>query len=170
MFDLEQAINGRRSTHKPVPRELVGEALELATRAPSNSNVQPWHLVLVSGPARDRLVAALLDVAGSKPSRVPPLPEAFEHYRLDVGAEVYGSMGIARDDVEGRRIAKLRNWEFFRRAAGRDRLHASRPPPRRQPRRWHVPCRHWSWPSPHADWAPASTWRSRATRRSCTNS
>jgi nitroreductase len=119
MFDLEQAINERSSTRmflpgKSVPRELVVEALELAIRAPSNSNVQPWHLVLVSGPARDRLVAALLDEARSKPPRVPPLPEVFEHYRHDVGAAVYGSTGIARDDAEGRTIAKLRNWEFFR--------------------------------------------------------
>jgi hypothetical protein len=46
MHDLEQVIRERRSTRmflpdKPVPRELVDEALELAVRAPSNSNIQP---------------------------------------------------------------------------------------------------------------------------------
>jgi nitroreductase len=65
MFDLEQAIHERRSIRmflpeKPVPRELIDEALALAVRAPSNSNVQPWHLVLASGAARERLVGALL--------------------------------------------------------------------------------------------------------------
>jgi nitroreductase len=119
MQNLEQAINDRRSTRmflpdKPVSRVLIGEALELAIRAPSNSNVQPWHLRLVSGAARDRLVAALLDEARSKPPRVPELPDLFAHLRRELGATVYGSMGIARDDVEGRRIAVLRNWEFFR--------------------------------------------------------
>jgi nitroreductase len=117
--DLEQAINDRRSTRmflpdKPVPRELVDQALELAIRSPSNSNVQPWHLRLVSGAARDRLVAALLAEATSKPPVVPELPELFAHMRRDLGAKVYGSMGIARHDTEGRRIAVLRNWEFFR--------------------------------------------------------
>jgi nitroreductase len=34
--------------------------------------------------------------------------------RRDLGAKVYGSMGITRDDTQGRRIAVLRNWEFFR--------------------------------------------------------
>ena len=34
--------------------------------------------------------------------------------RRDLGALVYGSMGIARDDAEARRVAVLRNWEFFR--------------------------------------------------------
>ena len=119
MHDLEQAINDRRSTRmflpdKPVPRELVDQALELAIRAPSNSNVQPWHLRLVSGATRDRLVAALLAEATSKPPVVPELPELFAHLRRDLGAKVYGSMGIARHDTEGRRIAVLRNWEFFR--------------------------------------------------------
>jgi nitroreductase len=119
MYDLEQAINDRRSIRmflpdKPVPRELVDQALELAIRAPSNSNVQPWHLRLVSGPARERLVAALLDEATSKPPVVPELPELFTHLRREHGATVYGSMGITRDDTQGRRIAVLRNWEFFR--------------------------------------------------------
>jgi len=119
VYDLEQAINERRSIRmflpdKPVPRELVDRALELAIRAPSNSNVQPWHLRLVSGAARDRLVAALLDEASSKPPVVPELPELFAHLRRELGAKVYGSMGITRDDAEGRRIAVLRNWEFFR--------------------------------------------------------
>ena len=119
MYDLEQAINERRSIRmflpdKPVPRELVDRALELAIRAPSNSNVQPWHLRLVSGAARDRLVAALLDEASSKPPVVPELPDLFAHLRRELGAKVYGSMGITRDDSEGRRIAVLRNWEFFR--------------------------------------------------------
>jgi nitroreductase len=119
MYDLEEAISERRSTRlflqdKPVPRQPVIEALELAMRAPSNSNVQPWHVVFASGPARDRLVVALLEQAHSRPPEVPQLPEAFAHLRRELGALVYGTMGISRDDAEARRIAVLRNWEFFR--------------------------------------------------------
>ena len=119
MYDLDQTIVERRSSRmflsdKPVPTELVQEALSLAMRAPSNSNVQPWHLVLASGEARERLVEALLEVAHVESPNVPVLPEAFAHMRRDLGALVYGSMGIARDDIEARRIAVLRNWEFFR--------------------------------------------------------
>jgi nitroreductase len=117
--DLEDAILARRSSRmflrdKPVPRQLVTEALELAIHAPSNSNIQPWHVVFASGPARDRLVEALLVEARSSAPKVPPLPEAFASARSDLGAVVYGSMGIARHDAEARRIAVLRNWEFFR--------------------------------------------------------
>ena len=119
MTELEHVIRERRSTrmflpHQPVPQELVYEALDLAVRAPSNSNIQPWHTVFATGAARDRLVTAVLAEARSKPPEIPPLPEGFAHLRRELGAQLYGSMGIAREDTDGRRAASLRNWEFFR--------------------------------------------------------
>jgi nitroreductase len=117
--NLEEVIRERHSIRmflpdRPVARELVDEAVDLAIRAPSNSNIQPWHLVFASGAARDRLVAALLEAAQAGPPKVPELPEHFTHFRSETGKVVYGSMGIARDDIDGRRAAVLRNWEFFR--------------------------------------------------------
>ena len=119
MHDLENAIRERRSIRlflrdKPVPKELITESLELAIRAPSNSNIQPWHVVFASGPARDRLAEALLEQADIEAPNVPELPESFAHLRRELGALVYGAMGVARDDAEARRVAVLRNWEFFR--------------------------------------------------------
>src|SRR6478609_9305558 len=119
MYDLENAIRDRRSIRlflrdEPVPKELITEALELAIRAPSNSNIQPWHVVFASGAARDRLVEALVTRADIATPSVPPLPELFAHHRRDLGALVYGAMGVARHDPEARRLAVLRNWEFFR--------------------------------------------------------
>lgn len=122
VYDLEETIRRRRSSRMflsdPVPRQLVEESLELAMRAPSNSNVQPWQVVFTSGAARARLVAALLDKARSEPPSVPQLPPAFAHLRRELGAKVYGSMGIARDDTAARQEAVLRNWEFFRAPLG----------------------------------------------------
>ena len=118
MFDLDQIVMERHSTRlfltRPVPRELVDEALALAVQAPSNSNIQPWRVVFASGPARDRLVAALLEEAQRGPPNIPPLPESFRHFRQELGAEVYGAMGITREDKAGHDAAVLRNWEFFR--------------------------------------------------------
>ncbi|CAN5695400.1 nitroreductase [soil metagenome] len=122
MTEVDAVIRERRSSRlflpDPVPRQLVDEAVELAMRAPSNSNIQPWNLVFASGAARDRLVAALVTEAQSKPPQVPELPASFAHRRGELGAQVYGAMGIARDDTEGRRLAVLRNWEFFRAPLG----------------------------------------------------
>src|SRR5215510_5162828 len=117
-LDLDQAIRERHSTRmflpQPVPRELVDEALALAQCAPSNSNIQPWHMVFATGAARDRLVAALLDEARRRAPKIPPLPESFRHYRRELGAQVYGAMGIAIGDTARHAAAVLRNWEFFR--------------------------------------------------------
>lgn len=115
--DLEYTIRARYSTRKflstPVPRKLLTEALALAQCAPSNSNIQPWHVVIAEGPRRDRLKEALMAEAKRVKPEVPPLPEAFKHFRQELGAVVYGAMGIKRDDTEGRAAAVLRNWEFF---------------------------------------------------------
>src|ERR1700751_3575191 len=103
MLDLDQAIRERHSTRlflpQPVPRELVNEALALAQYAPSNSNIPPWHMVFASGESRDRLVAALIDEAQRRPPNIPPLPASFQHFRNELGAQVYGAMGISRDDT-----------------------------------------------------------------------
>ena len=118
MLDLDQVVKERHSTRmflpKQVPRELLDEAVALAQLAPSNSNIQPWHVVFVSGPPRDRLVAAMLEEAKRRPPNIPPLPESFQHYRRELGAEVYGAMGIPIDDNAGHLTAVMRNWEFFR--------------------------------------------------------
>lgn len=123
MYDLEEAVLNRRSTRlflrdKPVPRELVVESLELAIHAPSNSNIQPWRVVFNSGPARDRLVEALLSEADNGAPKVPPLPPEFNQFRSDLGALLYGTMGVPRHDAAARRIAVRRNWEFFRAPLG----------------------------------------------------
>ena len=97
-----------------VPRALFDEALALAQCAPSNSNIQPWRMVFATGPARARLVEALLEEARRGPPKIPPLPESFQHYRRELGVQVYGSMGIAREDKAGRTVAVMRNFEFFR--------------------------------------------------------
>ena len=118
MLDLDQAIRERHSTRmflpQPVPRELVNEALALAQCAPSNSDIQPWHIYLASGARRDRLVAALTEEAKRRPPKIPPLPASFQHFRSELGAQVYGAMGIGLQDTEKHTAAVMRNWEFFR--------------------------------------------------------
>jgi nitroreductase len=123
MTEFGDVVRERRSTRlflrdKPVPRELLDEALSLAMRAPSNSNVQPWRVFIASGPRRDRLVEALLEAASVELPVTTGLPETFLPLRQELGALVYGSMGIARHDADARRLAQLRNWEFFRAPVG----------------------------------------------------
>jgi nitroreductase len=123
MTELTDVVRDRRSTRlflrdKPVPRELLEEASSLAMRAPSNSNVQPWRLFVASGPRRDRLVEALLEEAAVELPVTTGIPENYIPLRQELGALVYGAMGIARHDAEARKLAQLRNWEFFRAPVG----------------------------------------------------
>ncbi|TAM09170.1 MAG: nitroreductase [Nevskiaceae bacterium] len=118
MADLCEVVRTRRSirlyhTDRPVPREPVIEALELAMRAPSSANGQPWHLVLVSGAARQRLVENLLEAARTRRPEIPPCPAALQDDHFALGAQVYGSFGVAREDHEARRKAQLFGWQFY---------------------------------------------------------
>jgi nitroreductase len=117
-MELAEAVRARRSIRKflpdrPVPHELIEEALTLAMRAPSNSNVQPWQLFFASGERRERLTKALTAEVRARRPQSLGLPVSFNHLRSELGALVYGSMGIARSDTEARWAAQLRNWEFF---------------------------------------------------------
>jgi nitroreductase len=118
LAELEHVVRARRSIRlfhidKPVPRAEVVEALELARQAPSNSNSQPWQLIFASGGARQRLVDALVSEARVRDPDIPPLPVEFEPLRYELGEQLYGSLGIAREDAEGRRKAVAFNWRFY---------------------------------------------------------
>ena len=119
MSDLDTVVRRRHSTRmflpdKPVPPELLDEALTLAMRAPSNSTVQPWRLFLATGARRERLAGALAAAVRADPPPAMGIPESHSHLRRQLGALVYGAMGVAREDTAGRWNAQLRNWDFFR--------------------------------------------------------
>lgn len=117
------AIVGRRSVRQfldtPVPEHVVMEILNIASRAPSGTNIQPWIVHVASGPARERLSKAVLagarDGRGSLEYPYLPKPMGEPHIsrRRKVAYELYGLYGIGRDDMEGRKWAELRNFEFF---------------------------------------------------------
>jgi nitroreductase len=56
---VDQAITSRRSIRAylpdPVARDDIEAILEVAARAPSGTNTQPWKVYVLTGAARDRL-------------------------------------------------------------------------------------------------------------------
>ncbi|MGB5702045.1 MAG: nitroreductase [Polyangiales bacterium] len=122
MYDLDETIAERRSVRgflpEPVPRVVLEEVLALAQRAPSNCNVQPWRVYIASGDTLRRLRGALVEAASSGTSQgmAGTMDAFFGGYRdkqVACAVELYGKMGIARDDRDGRKWAMLRNFEFF---------------------------------------------------------
>ena len=123
---VEEAILSRRSLRAfrsdPVPRELVEEILALASRSPSGTNIQPWKVRVVAGEVRDNLCRAMTEAyaiegeAGFKrPYNYYPVNwrEPYLGRRRKLGWDLYGILGITRDDKAGMARQHARNYVFF---------------------------------------------------------
>ena len=64
-MDIIKAIEDRRSIRKfqdkVVPKEIIERILELATKAPSGKNRQPWRFVVLQNNSKDELVKIMND-------------------------------------------------------------------------------------------------------------
>jgi nitroreductase len=120
---LDEAVRRRRSVRgflpDEVPEPVLREVFELAQRAPSNCNVQPWSPHVVSGEALRDLRLALTR-AGETDEPVRPDYEAnwkftglYRDRQIDAAVQLYDAMGVGRRDAEGRRAAYLRNYALF---------------------------------------------------------
>ncbi|MDR3353131.1 MAG: nitroreductase [Zoogloeaceae bacterium] len=121
---IAEAIRSRRSIRRflptPVAKEVVTELLELASRAPSGTNVQPWRVHALAGEERKALSAAILAEfnAGRQGQR------EFDYYpkewtepwlsrRRAVGLGLYSLLGIAKGDKARMQEQTGRNYLFF---------------------------------------------------------
>ncbi|MZR61328.1 nitroreductase [Alcanivorax sp. DP30] len=120
---LADALRQRRSVRgfldKPVPQAVLDEVFALAQHAPSNCNIQPWQVWVASGQARDTLRDRMVEkVSQGVPfepdyDSLPRFEGVYRDRQVDCAMALYGSMGIAREDREGRRQAELRNFQLF---------------------------------------------------------
>lgn len=119
---FDDVVAQRRSVRafgsERVPSEIIREVLELAQRSPSNCNVQPWRIWVVSGEKRDALsrrMCAELDGGnwGNPEDPIDTFPGDYRRLQVACGVELYGKLGVARDDQQGRFHAHRRNYEFF---------------------------------------------------------
>lgn len=106
----------------PVPRETILAILDVAARAPSGTNTQPWQVIVVTGERRERLcrelVAASLDPGRQQEEReYDYYPETwispYIERRRKVGYDLYSLLGIGKGDREGMAKQWARNYEFF---------------------------------------------------------
>jgi nitroreductase len=78
----------RYFTNDPVPDELVTKLLDAAIRAPSGSNRQAWHFVVVTDPAIKKTLQEYykqsFDVYASMMANVPPRPGVSEETQARV--------------------------------------------------------------------------------------
>jgi hypothetical protein len=121
--NYDDVVLGRRSIRgykpDPVPKDLLKEVLTLAMRSPSSMNTQPWNFTVVSGEALNRIRQGNTErnLAGVPHSREFRIGQAFDGVHRDrqvgVAKQLFGAMGIARDDKEGRQDWVLRGFRQF---------------------------------------------------------
>ncbi|TQS40203.1 nitroreductase family protein [Cryptosporangium phraense] len=57
LLTTTRSVRKRLDLTRPVPFDLVKECLEIALQAPSGSNRQDWHWVVVTDPAKRKVIA-----------------------------------------------------------------------------------------------------------------
>ncbi|MEW7848872.1 nitroreductase [Massilia aurea] len=124
---VDAAITSRRSIRafldKPVERDEIARILDVAARAPSGTNTQPWKVYVLTGAARERLSNAILAV-NADPEQARGHTEEYAYYprewtapyidrRRKVGWDLYSLLGLKRDNKTGMAAQHARNYAFF---------------------------------------------------------
>jgi len=122
-MDIVEAINQRKSIRAfksdPVPKEILREIMELALRAPSWGNTQPWEFVVVTGKKLEEIRQAFVEKAAAAQEDNPDIPRPREfpqpydtRYRA-IGRKVLELKEISREDKEKRRRWILQGLRLF---------------------------------------------------------
>ena len=124
---VDAAITSRRSIRAFLPqavaREDVAQILQVAARAPSGTNTQPWKVYVLLGERKQRLSSAIL-AAHNDPEQAKLHAEEYAYYprewvspfidrRRKVGWDLYALLGLTRDNKAGMAAQHGRNYEFF---------------------------------------------------------
>ncbi len=121
---VSDAINSRRSARAFLPKEVevtkLQDIIRCANRAPSGTNIQPWHSHLLTG---DSLAAVIKEVQIDFDAQVPYSEERqyypdkfFEPFlsrRRAVGWGLYDLLDIGKRDREKMTAQHRRNFQFF---------------------------------------------------------
>ena len=128
---VDHAITSRMSarafTQQEVSRELITEILQVASRAPSGTNTQPWKVYVLQGAKRDALVdkvCAAHEAIRANPEVAKQYTEQYDYYpsqwvspyidrRRENGWSLYGLLGIGKADKDRMHEQQQRNFKFF---------------------------------------------------------
>ena len=112
---------------KAVSKELLQNLLEVASRAPSGTNTQPWKVYVLQGASRDSLVSSVCaahDAMTADPTLAAQYTEAYDYYpekwvspyidrRRECGFGLYGVLGLGKGDKAGMFAQHQRNFKLF---------------------------------------------------------
>lgn len=118
---LKRRISTRAFLPTAVSEDEVRDLLDTARWAASGGNLQPWHVHVVAGEARQRVIDAVRERLEAAPfedeSEFGAYPkklwDPYRTRRYELGEQMYEIMGIPREDKAARLNHLLQNFEFF---------------------------------------------------------
>ena len=120
---FDDVVVGRRSIRgfldKPVPKTLIAEILGVAMRAPSSFNNQCWNFSVVTGEPLAAIRRGNTDgILAGKPDsrefrRFDGIADDHRARQVEIAKQLFGAMGIARDDKDARQDWVLRGFRQF---------------------------------------------------------
>ncbi len=124
-MDVTDAVKARKSIRSflpdPVDNDTIARLLTTASRAPSGGNVQPWRIYVINGESMARFREFMVDRPIEPPAYdIYPkgLTEPYRSSRYKVGEDMYGLIGIPREDKGARLMQMAKNYDFFGAPAG----------------------------------------------------
>jgi nitroreductase len=124
---VDAAITSRRSIRAflptPVERVDIEAILEVAARAPSGSNTQPWKVYVLTGGSKEALSREIVDTYVD-PELSRQHTEEYAYYprkwispymdrRRKIGWDLYALLGLGRENKAGMQKQHARNYDFF---------------------------------------------------------
>lgn len=118
---LDKRLSVRGFLDKPVSRETLETLLTTAQRAPSGGNLQPWRVIALTGQSKNDLIRVAQEKLSKSPMGEPTdrpiypedLWEPHRSRRFQVGEDLYGALGIPREDKAARLGWFANNFQFF---------------------------------------------------------
>ena len=123
-MDVIEAIRTRKSVRKfkpnPVSKGVLSEILEIASRAPSAMNTQPWEFIVLSGDILERVRQANVEMLNSGTSPTPehfivgwPNDSVFRERQVELAKQLFLLMEIQREDKKKRAQWMERGFRYF---------------------------------------------------------
>lgn len=82
LLTTTRAVRKRLDLERPVPIEVIREALEIALQAPSGGNRQKWHWIVITDPEQRRIVANYYTAAYTEYAQNQPENPTAERERI----------------------------------------------------------------------------------------
>ena len=123
-MDILEAIKKRKSIRdfkdEQIPKKIIREILEVACRAPSAMNSQPWEFVVITNGVLDEIKREVIEKlqAGKKPHPEHsiagwPKETVYHQRQVALAKTIFHLMDIKREEAEKRSQWLERGFKYF---------------------------------------------------------